>query len=92
MRAANKPLIERLVGMKQHWRKLIDLILMVAAVSLILTGFGLVVIYLWEGVILRAGDPDQSPLFWYLPVLIMGVFGLIGGFWLLKKTSYSGKK
>lgn len=39
--------------------------------------------YIWEAVIARIGDPDQSPLFWYLPMLLFGVIGLAGGVVLL---------
>jgi hypothetical protein len=35
--------------------------------------------YILEAIVKRAGDPDQSLLFWYLPILFIGFFGLIIG-------------
>lgn len=35
--------------------------------------------YILEAIVKRAGDPDQSLLFWYLPMLFIGFFGLIIG-------------
>jgi hypothetical protein len=40
-----------------------------------LSGGALVVLYLWEAVLRPWGDPDQSLLFWYLPLLMLGVTG-----------------
>jgi hypothetical protein len=35
--------------------------------------------YILEAIVKRAGEPDQSLLFWYLPFLFFGLFGLIVG-------------
>ena len=35
--------------------------------------------YILEAIVKRAGDPDQSLLFWYLPILFTGIFGLLIG-------------
>lgn len=35
--------------------------------------------YILEAIVKRAGEPDQSLLFWYLPFLFMGLIGLIIG-------------
>jgi len=35
--------------------------------------------YFLEAVIARVGEPDQSLLFWYLPLLFIGIIGLILG-------------
>ena len=32
--------------------------------------------YVMEAIIGRTGEPDQSLLFWYLPILFMGIIGL----------------
>ena len=44
-----------------------------------------VVMYIVKAVIERIGENDQSLLFWYLPVLFMGLlgikFGIKIGFW-----------
>ena len=51
-----------------------------AAGSLItLIGIGLAVMYVLEAIIARLGEADQSLLFWYLPILFMGLIGIIIG-------------
>jgi len=35
--------------------------------------------YVLEAIVARIGEPDQSLLFWYLPVLFMGTIGLTIG-------------
>jgi len=45
-----------------------------------LAGIAFVGIYILEAIVRRAGEPDQSLLFWYLPILFTGVFGMILGF------------
>ena len=44
-----------------------------------LIGLGLAVTYVLEAIVARLGDPDQSLLFWYLPILFMGLTGIIVG-------------
>ena len=44
-----------------------------------LVGAGLVAAYFLEAVVARLGDPDQSLLFWYLPILFLGLAGLAIG-------------
>ena len=44
-----------------------------------LIGTSFVVLYFWEAIITRIGDPDQSLIFWYLPILFLGLIGVIGG-------------
>ena len=39
-------------------------------------GVVFVVAYISEAVIARLGEPDQSLLFWYLPILFMGIAGI----------------
>lgn len=57
-----------------------------------LVGMALIGIYILEAVVARVGEPDQSLLFWYLPILFLGLIGLsiglgtgIWGFHRLKK-------
>jgi len=38
-----------------------------------LIGGGFVVTYVRDAIFARAGDPDQSLLFWYLPILFIGI-------------------
>jgi len=42
-----------------------------------------VFMYVWEAIISRIGDPDQSLLFWYLPILFLGLGAGGGGLFLL---------
>ena len=48
-------------------------------------GAAFVAMYVLEAVVARWGEPDQSLLFWYLPLLFLGVIaGAVGagiGFW-----------
>lgn len=39
-------------------------------------GLWLIAAYFLEAVIARVGEPDQSLLFWYLPLLFIGIMGL----------------
>lgn len=41
------------------------------------------VTYLWEAIISRLGEPDQSPVFWYLPILFLGLIACAEGLKLL---------
>ena len=43
-------------------------------VGLVLTGG-----YILEAVIERRGEPDQSLLFWYLPILFIGMVSITAG-------------
>ena len=49
-----------------------------------LLGVVLVGGYVWEAVILRIGDPDQSLLFWYLPLLFIGMLCFMIGIALIR--------
>jgi hypothetical protein len=53
----------------------------------LLTVLGAVFIgmYIWEAVISRLGDPDQSLIFWYLPILFIGVSAVLGGFFMFRQ-------
>ena len=44
-----------------------------------LTGMAFAARYVLEAVVKRRGEPDQSLLFWYLPILFMGAGGLVLG-------------
>jgi len=50
-----------------------------------LAGIVFVVLYVKEAVIDRFAESDQSLLFWYLPVLFIGMALLLGGLLLLRK-------
>lgn len=64
-----------------------------------LAGIGFAVMYVFEAVIARIGEADQSLLFWYLPILFIGIFGIaVGlggiawGMYQLKKLHTTNKK
>ena len=44
-----------------------------------LAGIAFVAMYVLEAIFARLGEPDQSLLFWYLPILFIGLFGIITG-------------
>lgn len=54
-------------------------IALVAGIVIGIIGIGLMGVYVFSAVIANVGKPDQSLLFWYLPILFIGVFGLIVG-------------
>ena len=46
---------------------------------IVLAGTACIVIYVLEAIIARLGEPDQSLLFWYLPILFIGIISVIIG-------------
>jgi len=48
-------------------------------VAATLVGLVLAGAYILEAVIERRGEPDQSLLFWYLPILFIGMVSIIAG-------------
>ena len=57
---------------KRIWRS----VTLVFGIVLSLIGAALIIAYVMEAIVGRAGDPDQSLLFWYLPILFLGIIGL----------------
>ncbi|MEE8446227.1 MAG: hypothetical protein V3S52_01100 [Gemmatimonadota bacterium] len=61
-----------------------------------LVGAGLVGAYFLEAVVARFGDPDQSLLFWYLPILFLGLaglaIGLAAGAWGIRRLRRIGRQ
>ena len=45
-----------------------------------------VLMYVWEAIVSRFGEPDQSLLFWYLPILFLGLIASAGGLLLLLRS------
>jgi hypothetical protein len=56
-----------------------SIVALVSGVVAALVGAGLVAAYFLEAVVARRGNPDQSLLFWYLPILFLGLAGLAIG-------------
>lgn len=48
----------------------------IAGIMLFLLGAGFIGLYVLEAVIMRLGEADQSLLFWYLPILFIGIAAL----------------
>ncbi len=49
-----------------------------------LTGLGFIAMYVHSALIDRLGDPDQSLLFWLLPILFAGIGLCVSGALLLR--------
>ena len=64
--------------------KLATYIGLLGGLLLSLLGGSFIVMYVTEGIVARIGEADQSLLFWYLPILFMGIFGLVLGLALLR--------
>lgn len=45
-------------------------------IPIFITGIVFIVMYISQAVIARLGEPDQSLLFWYLPLLFIGIVGI----------------
>ena len=57
-----------------------------------LLGLVLSAMYVYGAIIERAGEPDQSLLFWYLPFLFAGVFFLAAGLALIAVAWYRSRQ
>ncbi len=56
-----------------------SIVALLSGVVAALVRAGLVAAYFLEAVVARRGNPDQSLLFWYLPILFLGLAGLAVG-------------
>ncbi|MHB8925291.1 MAG: hypothetical protein ACYC5I_08355 [Coriobacteriia bacterium] len=56
-----------------------SIVALVTSALLILSGLSFVVMYFVSAVVERVGESDQSLLFWYLPILMIGVIGVLIG-------------
>ena len=56
---------------------------MITGVIVAVLGVLLVSSYVWEAFISRIGEADQSLLFWYLPILFLGIILTGGGLALI---------
>ena len=52
---------------------------LISGTVLTIIGILLTVGYIMEAYIARIGEPDQSLLFWYLPLLLVGLIAFITG-------------
>ena len=58
-------------------------IAMVLSALMIIVGVVFAGMYVVDGVIATRGETDQSPVFWYLPILFLGLAAIILGARLL---------
>lgn len=74
--------------------KFILIIVVLSGILVFLAGLTLTVMYLHGAIIMRWGDPDQSLLFWYLPLLFLGIAGIVLGLltsiWSLRRLKNTG--
>ena len=52
---------------------------LISGIVLIIIGAVLIIGYIIEAYVARRGEPDQSLLFWYLPLLIVGLITFVAG-------------
>jgi hypothetical protein len=52
---------------------------LIAGIVLNIIGTLLIVGYIMEAYVARIGEPDQSLLFWYLPLLFVGLIAFVTG-------------
>ena len=60
-------------------KKLLTYLLLVSGSLITFLGAAFIFMYVSEAIIARIGEGDQSLLFWYLPLLFIGVIGLLTG-------------
>jgi len=64
-------------------KKLLTYISVLLGALIALIGIVFVYMYFWNAIVVRIGEPDQSLIFWYLPILFIGVISTLGGSALL---------
>lgn len=52
---------------------------LIIGITIGIAGIGLIAAYIQEAFISRIGQPDQSLLFWYLPILFIGFISSVAG-------------
>ena len=52
---------------------------LISGIVLTIIGAVLIIGYIMEAYVARIGEPDQSLLFWYLPLLIVGLITFVAG-------------
>jgi len=71
--------------MKKHKKKWLACTFILLGGLIASLGAAFVLMYVWEAIVSRMGDPDQSLLFWYLPILFLGLIVGMGGLFLFKR-------
>lgn len=57
----------------------LHVVALVGGAAATVAGIGLIGAYVVEAVIKRLGEPDQSLLFWYLPLVLFGLMCMMAG-------------
>jgi hypothetical protein len=60
-------------------KKMMPYVMLVSGGLMAILGIAFVAMYILDAVVARAGEPDQSLLFWYLPILFFGVIAMLIG-------------
>jgi hypothetical protein len=60
-------------------KKILPCGVLVFGSSIAIMGATFVAMYVLHAVVARVGEPDQSLLFWYLPILFLGMIGIVIG-------------
>lgn len=77
-------------------KKCIHVLALLFGSAATLTGLWLIGLYFSEAVFKRLGEPDQSLVFWYIPILCIGIVSIVTGvvsfLWGLGKLPGTNKK
>ena len=73
-------------------KKILNYLSVLLGGLLTLVGVAFIFMYFWEAIISTIGDPDQSLIFWYLPILFLGFIVMLGGFTLLAQGLKRARK
>lgn len=63
------------MGSKKTWPSIV----LISGIVISIVGAVLIIGYIMEAYVARIGDPDQSLLFWYLPLLFVGFISFVTG-------------
>lgn len=65
---------------------------MAVGALLVLAGLGFCGMYVVEAFWMRVGEADQSLLFWYLPILFIGILSFMAGLGLLALSRHRRRR
>jgi len=69
----------RMEMQRRESNKILPHVAIVFGILIAITGAVFVAMYVFEAIVARMGEPDQSLLFWYLSFLFAGVTGMAIG-------------
>lgn len=59
--------------------KWLYILALIFGAALMVVGILFAAMYVIEAIVKRIGEPDQSLVFWYIPILLIGVGGFVVG-------------